>query len=247
MIATPSSRTSAGAVAAAISACLASGSAVDAKEFSTAEIREVSKNYADCVVKRRYELARNAVVSNANNGEIAKDYRKLIIGDCLVKANKGNGARMKFGGDHYRYALAEALIRHDFPEPSLTTVEGLAKLTHLPTPTSPPDVTGYKKSKAEKVLAAYQSSKLITSLSQYGECVVRLAPVDSHALLMTDTDTAGEAAAFAKLQPTLGDCLAGDGTVKFGKSVLRGSIAINYYRLAYAASHPVALTAEAQN
>lgn len=247
MIATPSSMTSAGAVAAAISACLASGSAVDAKEFSTAEIREVSKNYADCVVKRRYELARNAIVSNAGKTKLTEDYRKLIIGDCLVKANKGNGARMKFGGDLYRYALAEALTRHDFPEPSLTTVEGVAKLTHFPVPTSPPNVAEYKKRKAEKILAAYQSNRVIATLSRYGECVVRLAPVHSHALLMTEADTAAETAAFATLQPALGGCLSGDATLKFGKSVLRGAIAINYYRLAYAAAYPVALKAEAPN
>ena len=247
MILAQSPNPSAVAFAGAISAMLVVGSPAAAKEFSVTKIRELSKNYSDCVVNRRYALARNAIISNADNAEIANDYRKLIIGDCLVKANKGDGARMKFGGDLYRYALAEALIRHDFPEPSLVKTDRIAKLTHLSAPTSPPDVSGYKKSKAEKYLAAYRSSRVIATLSQYGECVVRLAPVESHALIMTEADTDGESAAFAKLQPALGGCLASDSTLRFGKSVLRGSIAINYYRLAYAASQPVALKAEAQN
>jgi hypothetical protein len=72
-------------------------------------------------------------------------------------------------------------------------------------------------------------------LSHYGECIVRADTAGAKALLLATPDSADEAARFAALGPSLSRCLPEGTTLRFGKVTLRGSVAINYYRLAYAA------------
>ena len=64
---------------------------------------------------------------------------------------------------------------------------------------------------------------------------MRVDPQGAKALLLTDPVTDGEAAAFNALGTALGTCIAPGKSLNFGKAALRGSIAINYYRLAVAA------------
>ena len=84
-------------------------------------------------------------------------------------------------------------------------------------------------------MSAYEENQLATYLSRFGECVVRVDPAASKALLMTDRGSADERAAFGGLSTALGTCLAEGKTLNFNKASLRGSIAVNYYRLAAAA------------
>lgn len=72
-------------------------------------------------------------------------------------------------------------------------------------------------------------------LGKYGECVVRTNPAAAKALLLTRVETSGEARAFDALRQALGECLPEGKTLAFGKLVLRGTIAVNYYRVAHAA------------
>jgi hypothetical protein len=50
---------------------------------------------------------------------------------------------------------------------------------------------------------------------------------------MPETDA--EAAGFGTLTPTVAQCLPEGRMISLGKLVLRGTIAVNYYRLAHAA------------
>ena len=58
---------------------------------------------------------------------------------------------------------------------------------------------------------------------------------------MTAPDSAEEAARFGALRPALAHCLSEGETLRSGKAALRGSIAVNYYRLAHAARAPEAV------
>lgn len=52
--------------------------------------------------------------------------------------------------------------------------------------------------------------------------------------MSTEPETAAEAGSFDALRPTVAQCLLKGRTLAFGKLVLRGTIALNYYRLAHA-------------
>lgn len=207
---------------------------LSAKKFSDQEIRAVSNKYANCVVSRQHTLASEALINNVDNETLSKKYRKLIIGNCLVAANGGNGARMGFGGDLYRYALAEALIKVDFPAPSFDSFDKVPPLEHLPL-LPEQDFSRVSDRKAKEHSERLSERKTTRALSKYGECVVRFAPQDSLALMETQADSTEETTGFQTLQPALSNCLAEGTKLGFGKSVLRGSIAINYFRLAHAA------------
>lgn len=221
----------------AVAIFLVMASSAVAREKSPTEVRAVSQEYADCVVQRRPELAREAILSNVNNEKIENQYRRLIIGNCLVRANDGEGARMSFGGDLYRYALAGALIRLDLQNHVPRSFENVPTLTHLPAITPDPDLMSRTDRKGRKYREAVSKSGAVRILSLYGECVVRNDPQNSYNLAIAEVGSAEEAQSFAKLQQSFGACLNNDGQVAFNKSTLKGVVNVNYYRLAMAMQH----------
>jgi hypothetical protein len=71
-------------------------------------------------------------------------------------------------------------------------------------------------------------------LSNFGECVVRAGPLESYVLLMTKTGSAEEQKSFSSLMPALSSCMSEGRTLELNKATIRGTIALNYYRLAHA-------------
>ena len=215
------------------------------RDFSTKETRALMHGYARCVVGKRQAKASEALLRNVDNATLLRDYRSLIIGDCLI-SQKGirsdvriDSVKMSFEGDLYRYALADALVSKELagaPAPDLSAV---AKLDHrLPGP-APQRVSSKGKALSQKKYDAlrkdYEENYAFSYLSAYGECVVRNAPAQARALLLTVPDSPEEKSSFDALQPALAECLPEGSTLRFGKTSLRGTIAINYYRLARAA------------
>lgn len=93
-------------------------------------------------------------------------------------------------------------------------------------------------------------SKTVRILSLYGECVVRDDPQNSYDLAMAKVGSVEEAQSFANLQPSFGACLNNHGQVAFDKSILKGLVNVNYYRLAMAMQQGYmtkATDSEAQN
>ena len=215
------------------------------RDFSTKDTRALVHGYAQCVVGKRQAKASEALLRNIDNATFMRDYPSLIIGDCLV-VQKGirsdvriGNVKMSFEGDLYRYALADALVRKELaavPAPDFSTV---AKLDHrLPGP-APQRVSAKGKplsqSKYDALVKDYEENYAFSYLSVYGECVVRNAPAEARALLLTVPDSPEEKPSFDALQPALAECLPAGSTLRFGRTSLRGTIAINYYRLARAA------------
>src|SRR3954470_6067077 len=210
----------------------------DWSEYSTKETRALMHAYAKCVVARQPRKAAEALIANVDNKTILKNYQMLLIGDCLVRETHAE-SRMSFKGDLYRYALADALFSRELaaqPAPDLASVP---KLDHRDPGAEPGplDAHGKKLSKRmyEEALAKYRERLTFYFLSQYGECVVRLAPVESRDLLRAAPDSKEESARFGALRTALATCMPEGRTIRFGRVALRGSIAINYYRLAHAA------------
>ena len=207
-------------------------------DLSTKETRAMSHAYAQCVVKRQPKRASEAIRLNVDNATIMRNYRQLIIGDCL-RQKPGQVMQASFTGDLYRYTLADALVARDLAGFDATDFSGVARLDHRD-PGEPPAQTGPKGKKLnakkyQEALDGYEQAKAFAYLSRYGECVVRNAPAGAKALLLTTPDSGEETAGFKALNLALGTCLPEGETLKFGRTALRGTIAINYYRLAMAA------------
>lgn len=202
---------------------------------STEKARAAMHAYAKCVVKWQGRKASEALIGNADNGTILREYKSLIDGECL----EFQVAKISFGGDLFRYALADALVNRelaDQPVPDLTVVPGLAHRAPPEPPAPLPAEAGKAaRKKFEKARADYEEAVAIGFLSSYGECIVRHNPAGAKALLLTVPDSPQERSGFDLLRASFAACLVKGRTLRFGRVALRGSIAINYYRLAHAA------------
>jgi hypothetical protein len=208
------------------------------QEFSTKETRALMHAYSKCVVERQAKKASEALLENADNGTILRKYRQLISGECLARQTKQT-SQMKFGGDLYRYALADALVARELAGAPVLDFSAVPRLDHRDPGEAPSETTksGKRlgKAKYDEALRNYRQSASFSYLSRYGECVVRVAPSGAKALLLTAPDSSEENARFRELGTALATCLPPGETLRFGRVVLRGTIAINYYRLSHAA------------
>ena len=211
----------------------------DSSERGQDEVRGIQALFGQCVVKKQYNAARQFVLTPDLEGP---DWKRLVSkvadSDCLIAAAASAGdVEMKFPNDTMRYALADALVRRDHAAVVPANLKAAAPLVQpdfdetkfLPKP-------GRKAKQGElDHLAEHRTKRLaLVYRAQFGECVVRENAPSSHALLMADPDSAGEGVAFTALKPTLANCLIAGQTLSFNKSTLRGTIAMNFYRLANA-------------
>jgi hypothetical protein len=207
-------------------------------DYSTKETRALTHTYAKCVVGRQAAKASEALLKNADNTMILRKYRSLVSSECLAR-NVPGGATMVFRGDLYRYALADAMVNRELATDPVPDLSAVPRLDQRPMPEHPQEVrpNGKKLSKRryEAALEEYQKEASFGFLARYGECIVRLDTANSKALLLTSPDSPEEARRFTALRPALEHCLPDEWTLKFGRTALRGTIAINYYRLAHAA------------
>lgn len=223
-------------------AFMASGQAVAAaqsdSEHSTKETRAVMHDYAECVVRRQPAKASAAISANLDNATILRRYPMLMSPECLGDA-AGDGSSMRFGGDLYKYALADALVKRELAGWTMPDLAGVPRLVHRDPGEAPTRLKANGKPRGkreyETALALYEQDAAYAYLSRYGECAVRGDPGGAKALLLSSPDTPRETLAFDALRPVLERCMEEGRTISFGKVALRGSIAINFYRLARAA------------
>ena len=113
-----------------------------------------------------------------------------------------------------RFALAQALIQSQ-PALALPSLQTVSPLGHGVLPKNPSN-----------------SVKVGMGMSAVGECVVRAAPDVSTRLVRSDIASDAESAAVEALKPALSGCLTAGQTFVFSPEMLRGAVALNYYRLA---------------
>ena len=219
-----------------ITAAVATG--VESKpDIPADETRKVVHEYGECIVKHNQRRASAAILANADNAELMRKYGSLIDGKCLGRPSVAVEARFK--GDQYRYALADALVRKELASMAAPDLTGVPQLDHRD-PGEPPaavDKKGkpLKQKDYQEALERYRIAQGYTYLSRYGECVVRSNPGAARALLLTKPESADEKQQFNALANALSVCVPEGETMSFGKLALRGTVAVNYYRLAKAA------------
>ncbi len=208
-------------------------------EKETAQTRKLMFDYAQCVVKSHRDRASEAIVSNAGNSIILRQYPQLISSECLVRT--GGEVQLTFGGDIYRHALADALVNNTFVTRGVSGFADRLPLAHLPYPVRAEldaalAVTKSKR-KRSQLQEGFDKQWAVGWLSRYGECVVRQEPEKSRFWILTPPETPEETSRINDLRSTFAACMP-EGTVKFSKVTMRGTVAINYYRLAMATARP---------
>lgn len=198
-------------------------------------VRKITYDYAACVVHRKHDLAAEVILSNHGNRMILDNYSRLIDSDCMEKA--AGAVSVSFPADLYRYALADALVNMDFSAQEPTSFADRLPLAHPPMPSAieldAALAATKSKSKRADIQENYDRVVGIAWLSQYGECIVRQSPKEARYLLLTPPNTPEETSRINALRPVFADCLP-EGMLTFNRLTLRGTIALNYYRLAMA-------------
>lgn len=215
-------------------------------DFDAKDTRAIAYDYAGCTVKRRHAQAREVILANLDNSAILKRYPALARGECLVDATQkktSSGVEMRFPGDTIRYGLADALFATDLAAVAPRDLSAAAPLTHARVDESeyePEPGKKISKRRAEEMEKARSIAVGSAAISRFGECVVRRDSRNSHKLLAAKPTTSEESRAFADLQPAFEACLAAGRTFKTNRTMMRETIAINYYRLAFAPLAPKA-------
>lgn len=213
----------------------------DAKQEDSREVRLVGVRYGDCVVGKNRAAASAYVLSQGI--EMEEGARRRLIdrvndGYCLTDATKSFGdVQMRLPADTLRYTLADALFRAQPLAGPLTIPATLPALTH-PTIDEAEYRAALAKGGNKRKLAELTANRAKALgrilLSDFGECVVRANPAGAHALLSTSVLSPEENRAFAVLRPAFGQCLYQGQTLEMNKAILRGTVALNHYRLAQA-------------
>lgn len=184
---------------------------------NTAKQREiVMKSFADCIVdnSRARNLALKFVTLDPQSEEAGKFGDKVTDPGCLPKVGQTKYAsKLAFTPFLFRYELFGALYRRAYLDaPGKALKDAPAK-----------DYT--------KEFASGAVPTTILSLRQFGDCVARIAPEESHNLVISDIYTAEENAAITAVLPKLQACMPPGQSVSFGRGILRGALAEGLYRL----------------
>ena len=192
------------------------------------ETRIAFREYGRCVVQRHEEKAKNALRMDLSGHQIYATSRELVDPDCAARV----GASMiTFPGDSLLDPIAAALIERYFLSKPIPDIANVPPLLHRAVwPIGEKIESDTKLSEIDKA-KRHDFDAIRYWLSQFGECVVRASPQLANNLLKSKEESAAETAAFSELNVAMSSCITRGGSVNFGKSDLRGSIARNFFRL----------------
>lgn len=201
------------------------------KETSPDEALLSAKEFADCIVKRRPDQAREVVLRSYQ--DVDKRFPKLLDKECLP--DKRNGyytARLSFPGDTLHQLLANALVRLEYPSsgPDLSTLSPTEILP--PQPTAPDLLAKMSDKEREAYREKFGASQTWYMLLTLGDCVSRRDSEGVRLLAMTNIGSAEEKAAIEKLQSHIASCWPAGQTVRMRISDFRGPALRAYYHLA---------------
>ena len=208
--------------------------AAAAQDFTIAERRQMMADFATCAVRFEPEAASKAVLDQLRGSEL-RENRRLISGDCLPQRRFG-ALQLRTAGPLMLYALADALVDRE-QNLDVGNLDRVAPLDHRPVDEAWFDQEAAKRKTPEQkaeVEERRQLAKADVALSRFGECVVRQRPAEALALVRTKPATPEEKTAFAAVTPVLGNCISEGAKIAMSRDVVRGTVALNLYRLAKA-------------
>lgn len=202
------------------------------RDLSTEDSREVMRDFSRCMAKHHAKEA-TAIVNWDPADQTPEGFYRLFKSDCMPRGGI-SGLQMRGKLTHYRYALAEALLLRTYRDAMPAGVATAEPLSHPAIPVGAPIPAKWRGDAAEwqEQVALSQAYAYV---SAFGECLVRTAPDQAWALLKTEVVSKGEQAALEALAPAMSGCVSKGQQVELNKFNVRGSIALNFYRLAMAA------------
>ncbi len=206
--------------------------------YAKAETRRAHVLFGECVVKRYPKRAAEYLLQPyVNLADRNRQLDRMDLGDCLTNVVDGfSDIAMTLPGDTLRYAQAPPLVRASFGFAPVRDFKGVPPLRHAVYNEADFNLDNPASAKARK---EFEEAKALqrgaTFLSRFGECVVRTDPANSFALTMAVPESVEDKARMAALVPVLASCLGPGQQLAFERSLLRGTIANNYFRLATAA------------
>jgi hypothetical protein len=225
------------AVCIALSALCVAGvaSAQDTVELNQAETRRIMDKFADCVVQRHHDAARDFALTRigASNSSHWPDIYDSI---CLkVDTNlTDGGVTLRTPAQEMRFALAQALIPRDLAKFDPKQIAAVLPGAVEPNSAAKKDDGNKAQRSSKGAQGESDRERAFVLLDAYSDCVVRQNPYGVRDLLNTRLNGNDEELAFQAMMPALGACL--DRGKQFGtdRTTLRGSLALSYYRLALA-------------
>ena len=197
-------------------------------DTSPAVSRAVMAEFAGCVVRRKHDLAAEVVLDPSQRLGSEED-RGLFISDCMP-----SGSRMRARAAQMRYGLAEALVLADVKK-APADLSLVAPLNHPPFVDRPmPAEVAADPERVARWQAFAEAAQAYANLAPIDECVVRADPAGSLALLKTDVESDAEKAAVGAIAAVLPGCVKKGEQLSINRFNLRGTIALNLYRLARA-------------
>jgi hypothetical protein len=196
---------------------------------SVRETRAIYTRYTECVVSRHPKAAAEVVLSAISNDSVLKSFPDLITPDCL------DAGQLTLPGQFIRYGLAEALVRREYSGGIPTDILQAAPLAHpeiLEAGRQPRPGKKVSNKEIKRLQERKEQAIAWRVMSEFGECVVRGNPAAALKLVLSASER--ETQAFGALQSNLAQCLPQNQTVSFARPLLRGTIAVNLYRLAKA-------------
>jgi len=197
-------------------------------DSSPAVSRAVMAEFAGCVVRRKHDAAAK-VVLDPSQAFGSEENEGLFISDCMP-----SGSRMRAKAAQMRYGLAEALVLADV-QAAPADLAQVAPLQHLPFVDRPmPAEVAADPARVAGWQAFAEAAQAYAALAPLGECVVRANPAGSLALVRTKVESEAEKLALGALAPSLPGCVTKGQKLSINRFNLRGTIALNLYRLAHA-------------
>lgn len=215
--------------------------------YGTARVRTLASRYADCVVARFTPQAMDVVVNNIPNNEILSRFRRLDSINCMSRVSDSEGGGIRFGGDTFRYMLADGLVRLHYGNAGPSDFAAVPPLAFAPVP--PLDEAALSQM-GEQQQAEQRDRHRMQMASRavaiLGDCAARAQPESVRRIALTEPASPEEGEALLALRPTLGACLPADSSVRLSREILRGTLLFGYYRLAHTAQPPQPIGPEAQ-
>ena len=136
-----------------------------------------------------------------------------------------------------RFAIAEALVRADLGafDPALVKLaQPLQYATLNPSDYVPKPGKRYRPKELTDLQSGMVADQSRIAFQRYGECVARNEPLNVRLLTFSNPNSIDEVAALKALMPKFSDCLTAGNQFKTNKTMMRGTLALAYYRLARA-------------
>jgi hypothetical protein len=175
---------------------------------SEAESQRVMNAYARCVLVRSRRAVLRFLAAPPGSPEARRLGGRIATSDCL------SGGMLVFQSHLFRGALFEALYMADFRGRAAADFAAAPRIAYA----------------VDSAPASTLQAGMLT-LHEFADCVVRAAPAQARALILSDVTTREEVQAFRSLGATFNSCLVRGAEVRFSRPVLRGLIAESLYRL----------------